>query len=111
MAQPPRGPRRARRAPARDPRQRRAPGEAGRPAVYATCSLLREENEDQAEAFLAAAPGFLAAIPLRSAWAETIGGDCPGGGDYLRLTPARHGTDGFFVAIFERKRKSEKQSI
>ena len=26
----------------------------------------------------------------------------PAGDDYLRLTPARHGTDGFFVAIFER---------
>jgi 16S rRNA (cytosine967-C5)-methyltransferase len=36
-------------------------------------------------------------------WAETIGGASPGGEPYLRLTPARHGTDGFFVAIFERE--------
>ena len=27
---------------------------------------------------------------------------CPSGGSYLRLTPAQHGTDGFFVAVLER---------
>ncbi|MBV8494366.1 MAG: RsmB/NOP family class I SAM-dependent RNA methyltransferase [Alphaproteobacteria bacterium] len=70
--------------------------------IYVTCSLLREENEAQAEAFLAAHPDF-ALLPAAQAWAETIGGDYPGGGDYLRLTPAQHGTDGFFVAQFERK--------
>ena len=34
---------------------------------------------------------------------QTIGGDPPGGEDYLRLTPAMHGTDGFFVALFDRR--------
>ena len=70
--------------------------------VYATCSLLREEDEAQAEAFLAAEPEF-SVVPAARAWNETIGGLSPGGERYLRLTPARHGTDGFFVAIFERK--------
>ena len=70
--------------------------------IYVTCSLLREENEDQAETFLAASPDF-ALYPAERAWAEKIGGHCPGGDDYLRLTPARHGTDGFFVALFERE--------
>jgi len=74
---------------------------AGR-LIYATCSLLREEDEMQAEAFLAAEPGF-SAYPVARAWEETIGGASPAGEDYLRLTPARHGTDGFFVAIFERQ--------
>ena len=69
--------------------------------IYATCSLLREEDEAQAEAFLAAEPNFLL-LPVARAWAETIGGASPDGEDYLRLTPARHGTDGFFLAIFER---------
>jgi 16S rRNA (cytosine967-C5)-methyltransferase len=69
--------------------------------IYATCSLLREENEEQAERFLAENPDFLA-YPVSRAWEETIGGHCPAGADMLRLTPARHGTDGFFVAIFER---------
>jgi len=71
--------------------------------VYATCSLLHEENEGQAEAFLAATPGF-STVSVAQVWRETIGGAAPGGERYLRLTPARHGTDGFFVAIFERKR-------
>jgi len=70
--------------------------------VYATCSLLREEDEAQAEAFLAAKPEF-ALYPAARAWAETIGGISPGGDEFLRLTPARHSTDGFFVAIFERR--------
>ena len=69
--------------------------------VYVTCSLLHEENEGQAEAFLAAHPDF-ALYPMARAWEEAIGGRSPGGDDTLRLTPSRHGTDGFFVAIFER---------
>jgi 16S rRNA (cytosine967-C5)-methyltransferase len=70
--------------------------------LYATCSLLLEENESQAEALLAANPDF-ALYPVSRAWEEALGGRCPAGEDYLRLTPARHGTDGFFVAIFQRK--------
>jgi 16S rRNA (cytosine967-C5)-methyltransferase len=69
--------------------------------VYVTCSLLREEDEDQAAAFLAAAPDF-APLTIAQLWAEAIGGVSPAGEPYLRLTPAQHGTDGFFVAIFER---------
>jgi 16S rRNA (cytosine967-C5)-methyltransferase len=51
--------------------------------VYATCSLLAEENETQVTAFLARHPDF----------SRT---------DTLSLTPARHGTDGFFAAALER---------
>ncbi len=70
--------------------------------VYATCSLLWEEDEAQAEAFLAAEPEF-SVVPVARVWHETIGSASPGGERYLRLTPARHRTDGFFVAIFERQ--------
>jgi 16S rRNA (cytosine967-C5)-methyltransferase len=70
--------------------------------IYATCSLLREEDELQADAFLTAEPDF-SLLPAARAWRETIGGASPGGEHFLRLTPARHGTDGFFVAIFERQ--------
>lgn len=63
--------------------------------VYATCSLLPEENEGQVEAFLARHPEFAVVPP-----------DIPGlvdGGPYMRLTPLRHNTDGFFAAVLERQ--------
>lgn len=66
--------------------------------VYATCSLLPEENEDQVSAFLARHPGFVL-VPLLRAWP----GAPPNAGDFLSLTPARHGTDGFFGAVLERR--------
>jgi 16S rRNA (cytosine967-C5)-methyltransferase len=77
--------------------------------IYATCSLLREENEAQAEAFLDAHADFTL-YPAARAWQETIGGSCPAGDNYLRLTPASHGTDGFFVAQFERDKPLKKST-
>jgi 16S rRNA (cytosine967-C5)-methyltransferase len=67
--------------------------------VYATCSLLEEENEAQVSAFLSRHPDF-AIVPLWRAW--TLDTPAPNGGDFLSLTPARHGTDGFFAAVLER---------
>ncbi|MFX8316425.1 hypothetical protein ABTL66_19490, partial [Acinetobacter baumannii] len=66
------------------------------------CSLLPAENEDQVAAFLARQPDF-ALRPIAEVWGETIGGAPPAKGDMLLLTPARHGCDGFFVAVLERK--------
>ncbi len=70
--------------------------------VYATCSLLAEEDERQVEAFLAGHEDFRL-LPVGEVWAATVGGDCPVAGPYLRLSPARHNTDGFFAAILERQ--------
>lgn len=67
--------------------------------VYATCSLLAEENEDQVATFLAAHPDFQA-VPLRKAAPQLSFSAHP---DYLSLTPARHDTDGFFAAVMERR--------
>ncbi len=78
--------------------------------VYATCSLLREEDEVQAEDFLAAEPGF-SALPGARAWDEAIGGMSPAGEQYIFLTPARHGTDGFFVALFERRSETAPPTL
>ena len=69
--------------------------------VYATCSLLPEENEAQVETFVAAHRDF-SVLPVAAVWQATIGGICPVDGPYLHLTPAAHGTDGFFAAILER---------
>jgi 16S rRNA (cytosine967-C5)-methyltransferase len=75
--------------------------EPGGRLIYATCSLLREEDEAQVERFLAATPDFQL-LPIAQVWRQTIGGKCPCAGDMLRLSPAKHGTDGFFAAVMER---------
>jgi len=68
--------------------------------IYATCSLLPEENEHQIGWFLETHPAFRA-LAIGDVWAETIGGAPPPGGPYLRLTPASTGTDGFFCSVLE----------
>lgn len=74
--------------------------------VYATCSLLPDENQNQVEKFLAAHPDFKL-IPVRDAWQNAMGTDAPEAlqGEYMALTPARHETDGFFAAIMEKNTK------
>lgn len=67
--------------------------------VYATCSLLPEENEAQVTSFLARHPGFRQ-VPLAQAMSLLPG--LPMTGEWLALTPAQHGTDGFFAAVLER---------
>lgn len=75
--------------------------------VYATCSMLPEENEAQVEAFVAAHPAFRV-VPLREAAPELR---AEVDGDYLSLTPARHDTDGFFAAVMERAPEGEKTGM
>ena len=76
--------------------------------VYATCSVLPEENEAIAEAFSAANPDFelqdVGAL-LTGLKVEGAEGLCAGaeGARYLRLWPHRHATDGFFAAVWNRK--------
>lgn len=65
--------------------------------VYATCSLLPEENEQQVENFLEAHKDF-AVKPAN----EII--NVSGAGKFLQLTPARHDTDGFFAAVLVREK-------
>jgi len=73
--------------------------------VYATCSLLASENEGIAEAFTAengsqfellSAEQALEAAHVQRA-SELVQGP------YLRLWPHRHGTDGFFAAVWARR--------
>ena len=73
--------------------------------VYVTCSVLPEENTDTVAAVLAEAPE-LSVVPYAEMWATAFGTDPPasadGCTDTLLLTPARHGTDGFFIATLRK---------
>lgn len=77
--------------------------------VYATCSVLPQENEAIAEAFSAANSEFmpleagevLAQLKVADAASLCSGGDS--GQKYLRLWPHKHQTDGFFAAIWQKK--------
>ncbi|MDZ7711596.1 MAG: RsmB/NOP family class I SAM-dependent RNA methyltransferase [Rhodovibrio sp.] len=73
--------------------------------IYATCSLLPQENRERTWDFQSAHPAFRP-VPAEQVWREGIGspagGTPPVDGHDLTLTPARHGTDGFYVAVFER---------
>ena len=69
--------------------------------VYATCSLLVEENQAQAERFLAEHPDFELIDAAQLLAART---PLQLEGPYLNLRPDVHGTDGFFAAVFERRK-------
>ena len=72
---------------------------AGGRLIYSTCSLLREENEQIAENFLAANPEFKLLNAAEILRQQQINLDT---GDYLKLLPHLHNTDGFFAAVFEK---------
>ena len=69
--------------------------------VYATCSVLPDENEAIVEGFLAAHSDF---APGDAATELTRAGIALDTGRMLRLYPHRHGCDGFFAAVLERTR-------
>ncbi len=73
--------------------------------VYATCSLLEEENEQIAEAFTAEHAADFSPLPaLDALLAARVEAPEPlVQGPYLRLWPQRHQTDGFFAAIWQRR--------
>jgi 16S rRNA (cytosine967-C5)-methyltransferase len=74
--------------------------------AYVTCSVLRDENEDQVAAFLDGHPEFAAlsaeemaekaGLPDLARFASPHG---PG----IRLSPASSGTDGFYVCVMVRR--------
>lgn len=69
--------------------------------VYATCSILTKENEDQVQHFLANNADF-ELVPASSILSARIP-SLELSGPYLSLRPDWHGTDGFFAAVLQRK--------
>jgi len=74
--------------------------------IYITCSLLRCENADRIDAFLAQDLRFTP-LPAAALWAEGVGTPLPDfitpEAPHIILTPARSGTDGFFICAMERR--------
>ena len=69
--------------------------------VYATCSVLPDENEAIVAQFLAGHPGFAPGNAAADLARANIALDT---GPTLQLFPHRHGCDGFFAAVLERSR-------
>jgi len=70
--------------------------------IYATCSLLPEENEDQITAFLKENDGFKL-LNAKDIWQESFEGNYPSSSDeYFRITPLQSGCDGFFACVLEK---------
>lgn len=67
--------------------------------IYSTCSLLKDENEQIAESFLATHPDFKLLNAAEILAQQQINLDT---GNYLKLLPHLHHTDGFFAVVFER---------
>ncbi len=73
--------------------------------VYATCSILEEENAAVVDAFLAAHPDFHRLSAAEVLAQQGIAIDCNDARQDMRLLPQLHGTDGFYAAVLERTRK------
>lgn len=75
--------------------------------VYATCSMLPEEDEMQMAGFLERHPDFTP-MPFATLWPALrpdIAAPLPSPepGPYMALSPHSHGTDGFFAAVLQRQ--------
>ena len=68
--------------------------------IYATCSILPQENENQIEHFLANNSDFQLLDCAEILAAQKIALNT---GKYLQLNTAIHKTDGFFAAVLQRK--------
>lgn len=78
---------------------------AGGRLVYATCSMIRRENQDVVEAFLAAHPEWHLVPALEILAQQGITFDPEAAkrfGDYFQMLPHVHNTDGFFAAVLVR---------
>jgi 16S rRNA (cytosine967-C5)-methyltransferase len=69
--------------------------------VYATCTLLRQENEDVVEEFVVRNPEFklVEANGLLEKWNNGL----LAAGSFFKLLPHVNGTDGFFCAVLEKQ--------
>lgn len=68
--------------------------------IYSTCTLNREENEENVSWFLESAPEFLP-VSLSEAVCDSLKSAVEG--NMLKLLPGIHQSDGFFISAFQKK--------
>ena len=86
---------------------------AGGRLVYATCSVLKRENQDVVEAFLAAHSEWRL-VPAKEVFAQQ-GIVFPEAqwerfGSYFQMLPHVNNTDGFFAAVLERSAPAKREN-
>jgi len=71
--------------------------------IYATCSILKEENEHQLTKFLTSVNNFKV-VCAKKVWDKNTFSDEASPVSYLGLTPHEDGVDGFFAAVLEKQK-------
>jgi len=72
--------------------------------IYVTCSVFPAENDAIVLRFIEGHADF-APLDVEAVWRDALGGDSPTAAmeaNIVRLLPHRTGTDGFFIALYER---------
>ena len=68
--------------------------------IYSTCTLNREENEENVSWFLETAPEFLP-VSISEAVCDSLKSAVEG--NMLKLLPGIYQSDGFFISVFQKK--------
>ena len=76
--------------------------------IYATCSILKDENDDQIKKFLTTSNNFRV-VCAKKIWDKKGALDEPGPVSFLELTPHQDGVDGFFAAVLMRLPEKPEQ--
>ena len=76
--------------------------------IYATCSILKDENDHQIEKFLTTVSNFKV-VCAKKVWDKTTTENDSDPVSYLGLTPHEDGVDGFFAAVLERSHDGAKK--
>jgi 16S rRNA (cytosine967-C5)-methyltransferase len=75
---------------------------AGGRLIYATCTVLDQENRLVVAELGRRHPALIPVSPVEIWGRERAGAITDDGGRFLELTPERHGTDGFFAAVWRK---------
>ena len=74
--------------------------------VYATCSMFSVENENQISSFLNNNNELYDLLNVKS-----VLPNIPSESEFLKLSPAKSNTDGFFAAILQRRPEAKDDAV